>query len=188
MPLLAVTAAFFLVELFAYQFLKNESAFLGTAADGTLIGPAFYLFEELPRRYFNMKVIPVTSTMAAVQFESDAPLKGSMVQLREKGRPAGTFKDWIKGSTLSFVSLDKLKPATEYSCIAVSSKSCGYTLGNHYAPLKASYKKSAKNYSQALTFKTPAADPAPRELHVSVKGDDKNPGTADKPYKNNKQK
>ena len=163
--------------------LKNEHLFKGSALDGTLIGPSFYLFGSVDNCYFNMKLLPVNKTMAVLQFESDAPLKGSGVQLREKGKSNRIIGDHIKGSTLSFVTLDKLKPATEYECQAVSSQKYGYTPGNRYVPLKKNYKKFEKNRSGVLTFRTPAADPAPRELHVSVRGDDKNPGTPRKPLR-----
>ena len=163
--------------------LKNEHLFKGTAVDGTLIGPAFYLYGSVDNSYFNMKLLTVSSTMATLQFEANAPLKSSAVLLRERKGNIKNFGDHIKGSTLSFVTLDKLKPATEYECFAVSSKKYGYTPGNRYMPLKTSYKKFEKNRSPLIRFKTPAADTEPGELHVSINGDDKNPGTPQKPLR-----
>lgn len=161
--------------------LKNESDFKGQAADGTLIGPVFYLFEPQSNSYFNMKILPASSREVTLQFETDAVLKNSNVNFRETGGKWRTSMDRTASVQLSFVSLENLKPNTQYECFAISNRRNRYVLGNHYLPANINYKKPGKNRSGTVKFTTPAADRAPQTFHVSVKGDNRNPGTAEKP-------
>ena len=161
--------------------LKNESDFKGLSSDGTLIGPVFYLFEPQSNSYFNMKILPASSKAVTLQFEADAVLKNSNVNFREPGGKWRSSTDRTAAAQLSFVSLENLKPDTRYECFAISNRRNRYVLGNHYLPAKINYKKTGKNRSETVTFTTPAVDRAPQTFHVSAKGDNRNPGTADKP-------
>ncbi|MBR7138122.1 MAG: right-handed parallel beta-helix repeat-containing protein [Lentisphaeria bacterium] len=163
--------------------LKNEDAFRGTAPDGTLIGPVFFLFGPAESSCFNMKFIPTGSTSGSLQFESDAVLKNSNVIFREKGGKWRTVSDNTVATTLAYVSLENLKPGTQYECFATSNKRNCYVPGNRYLPEKINYKKPGKNRSATLSFTTPAADFAPKTIYVSVTGDDQAPGTKAHPMR-----
>ncbi len=163
--------------------LKNENCFKGTAADGTLIGPVFYLFGPVESTYFNMKFIPAGSTSGSLQFESDTVLKNSNVIFREKGGKWRTVSDNTVATTLAYVSLENLKPGTQYECFAASNKRNCYVPGNRYIPEKINYQKPGKNRSATFSFTTPAADFAPKTIYVSVKGDDQAPGTKEQPMR-----
>ena len=163
--------------------LKNEKEFRGVAADGTLIGPAFYLFEPRDNFYFNMKILPAGAGAVSLQFETDAVVKNSNVLVRESGGKWRTIRDCTASVTLAFVSLDKLKPGAKCECYVTSDRQNCYRPGNHYLPKNINYKKPGKNRSPVLTFTAPAADRAPRTWHVAPGGDDLNPGTKEKPLK-----
>lgn len=163
--------------------LKNEAAFRGTAVDGTLIGPVFFLYGPVESRYFNMKFIPTGSKTASLQFEADSVLKNSNVLYREKGGKWMTATDRTAATTLSYVPLTNLKPGAQYECFATATKRISYTPGNHYMPEKFDYKRPGKNRSATLTFTMPLKDPAPKTIYVCAKGDDKNPGTREKPMR-----
>ena len=163
--------------------LKNEREFVGLAADGTLIGPAFYIFEPRNNSYFNMKVLPAGTGAVSLQFESDAVVKNSNVLVRGPGGKWRTFRDCTASVTQAFVSLDKLEPGAKHEAYVISDRQNCYRPGNHYLPKNINYKKPGKNRSQVITFTAPAADRAPRTWHVAVNGDDRNPGTEEKPLK-----
>jgi|GEM_PF-1104940 len=163
--------------------LKNEKDFEGRAADGTLIGPAFYLFEPRNNSYFNMKILPAGAGAVSLQFESDAVVKNSNVLVRGPEGKWRTFRDCTASVTQAFVSLDKLQPGGKYECYIVSDRQNRYRPGNHYLPKKIDYKKPGKNRSPVIYFTAPAADRAPRVWHVAPNGDDRNPGTKEKPLK-----
>ena len=163
--------------------LKNEAVFRGSAADGTLIGPVFFLFAPVESRYFNMKFIPTGSKTASLQFEADSVLKNSNVMIREKGGKWFSFSDRTAATSLSYVPMENLKPGAQYECFATATKRLSYTPGNRYISDKINYKRPGKSRSATLTFTMPVKDFPSKTIYVSVKGDDKNPGTKEKPMR-----
>ena len=159
--------------------LKNERSVF--AFDGLPVGPYFFLYEPKRVKMEYLAPVQISSTAANIGWATPGSPARTMVYYRKKGDSKWNYEsDSAVDSPFHSVSLQNLKPGTEYQYYVRSTPEMVYSIGNRYL---ASRKKTPKGVnSPVLTLKTPAVDRMTMVFHVAKNGNDENPGSKEKPF------
>lgn len=169
------------IELLPNMAFVNGRQFGGRSLDGMPVGHFWRQSRPVPLRISGQRLLSTTTTTANIEAFTNIPsgcklLYGETPECKETMN-VGDPRHFVT------VSLTNLKPNTKYfykMSFTGQIKKC-YT--NHDVP-KGLYGVYRSLITETAEFTTPAQDAAPKELHVSVNGDDINgDGSFNKPWR-----
>lgn len=165
--------------------LKNAKLFNGRGMLGYPVGPYRRILYRDKNVTSGVKAHAVGSTVASVEFFNgpnkvinrllmgESPDKMNVIIPRWQD-PASPFRTY---------TFNNLKPGKKYYVRIDSIMPSRLLLSNEEISPAQEKLVRGNTRSAAFEFTTALKDAAPREYHVSVKGSDTDPGTADKPFR-----
>ena len=165
--------------------LRNAFLFNGKGMLGFPIGPWRRLaYREEPEQLL-MQFRTITKDSATVEFFNAFDKVENRLQFGEApGKMKTLLPRWIsKDSPFRTYTFNGLKPGKKYF-IRIDSLLPKRMIFSNEDPGAAQTAKLKKHYlGKTLEFTTAVKDRASKEFHVSVKGSNSNPGTAEKPFR-----
>ncbi len=160
--------------------LKNGKSFEGRGIDGMPVGPYRRQPLAMPLELDGPKLLSRTATTANIEFWSNYPVNGTIAY---GDTPACTQKyDFQPRTAFQSLSLTGLTPGKEHYFRITARAVAGKQFSNQELPQELN-RQSRSIVTPVQNFTTEANDRAPLTYHVAVNGSDRNPGSAESPWR-----